>query len=453
MAVTQGVSSKAGVVASGHAEKVFLKAWFLCSYDENLNIFLPGAQLTDNKLQAEVQAQNSAADQDTRSSVHENEDEEQDGEENESDEEEDSSSDIIHEPKSSTKEKQKPTENTKKSNTRDLVSHSIEFKIECLYGDPESLPDEAMHNLNDHHEINPDSPPPNSSRSVPLRGRNFACNRYYDPEGNELEISVFRISAASKDSGSRWHMNYALQVPHAAGETGEPIVYTRSISRASGKMSLGYAWDGQDQQFAADPCAIRFYVPEKAANDAKEDYFDTAFLDLTESQREFIMQDLEQKAKGRSKYKDTAQFFAVKPEVSRIGMRRPEKRLKTEGEAVDLKEGSAARPGVMPRLLGSARVRLLSEESDHARVFSLDGCDIKSLFGKAREFFGVKDPEKEISLVCRAPGLGSRRYIGEDCEDEFSLLCHDVRKLSIAESGSIEITVKPAAPERIQQSG
>lgn len=217
---------------------------------------------------------------------------------------------------------------------------------------------------------------------------------------------------------------------------------------------MGYVWDAQEEQFDADPFAIRVYIPEKMADAAKGDNFDPSFFDISETQQRSNYQELESRARGRLRVREASQLSSkVKSEFPQVEMRRPAKRLKTEEETFIWNDASTGRPGEMPQFLGSARVRLLSEESDHARVFSLDGCDIKSLFGKAREFFGVKDPEKEISLVCRAPGLGSRRYIGEDCADEFSLLCHDVRKLSIAERGSIEITIKPAAPERIQKSG
>lgn len=405
---------------------------------------MPRAKLTNYKQQTEAHRPKPA---DPRPA---------DGEEDEEVDEEEEGDDEENDPNKN----QRKNPSTKKSpQFKKVASGDFDFEIQCQYGTLNSLKEAAIHDLSDWHEKSFQYPP-TSVHSIAIGRQQFACSRYYDEQGNEFQKSVFHITAKSQIPGDQWPIRkYALLVLHEEGKTGEPIIFTKGVllalAEGSRRLSLGYVWDNQEERFDADPFAIRIYIPEKMADAANGDNFDPSFFDISDRQHRSICQELNSRARGRPRVRETAAPFssAVKSEFPQVEMRRPEKRLKTEGGSFIRNDESTRLPGAMPQLLSSARVRLLSEESDHARVFSLDGCDIKSLFSKAREFFGVKDPEKEISLVCRAPGLGSRRFIGEDCDDEFSLLCHDVRKLFIAERGSVEITIKPAAPERIQKSG
>lgn len=313
----------------------------------------------------------------------------------------------------------------------------------------DSLKEETIHDLEDWHETSPNYPPA-SVYSIRTRGRDYTCNHYYDKQGNHLQNSLFHVKAFSKDDDNEWPIrNYHILVLHAEGKTGDPIVFTRSVPEGQGRISFGYAWDAQEEQFAEEPVAIRIYLPDKIADEAKWNCFKSSFFEISEKRYKSIRAELDLKARGRPSGRESPRpSTPSSSEFSHFEVRRPAKRLKTE-ESFAFNKISTRKPEEKPKLLAAARVRLLSEDSDHARVFSLESCDIKSLFGKAREFFGVKDPEEEFSLVCRAPGLGSRRFIGENCEDEFSLLCHDVKKLSIAERGAIELIVKPAAPKHI----
>ncbi|KAJ5965846.1 hypothetical protein N7481_012560 [Penicillium waksmanii] len=181
------------------------------------------------------------------------EDEEVDEEEEEEEEENDTNK--------SQKEMSPAMNNTE---LKRVVSGSFQFTIQCQYGTMDSF-----------KEIH----------SIGTKGQQFAHNRYYDEQGNELQRSVFHITAYSEDEEDEWPTRkYALLVLHAEGQFGLPIIFTSSIpiQGRPGRLSLGYVWNGQEQQFDADPFAIRIYVPEKMADTAEEDNFDSSFFDISE---------------------------------------------------------------------------------------------------------------------------------------------------------------------------
>lgn len=44
----------------------------------------------------------------------------------------------------------------------------------------------------------------------------------------------------------------------------------------------------------------------------------------------------------------------------------------------------------------------------------------------------------------KIPGLGEERYVWEGCQDEYDLLCEDLRRLTLAEDAIHEIEIKLA---------
>ncbi|KAJ6157582.1 hypothetical protein N7470_005174 [Penicillium chermesinum] len=82
--------------------------------------------------------------------------------------------------------------------------------------------------------------------------------------------------------------------------------------------------------------------------------------------------------------------------------------------------------------LGSIRFKLLSSNSNKARHFPANGCNVESFFKKAQDFFGNMQTE-EAGLWCKIPGAGEERYLGKGCQEEFEMLCRDVATLSLRE--------------------
>lgn len=350
------------------------------------------------------------------------------------------------------------------SRIRRLVhSGSFEFITKCRHGDSESLTDKVIHDLRKWHETHHDRYPPISTIVAVLYGRAAQSSVYYDEEGDKLKISGFSVDVSNQDPDVHWYkMHYAIRLLYLPGQPGVPVTFSPSIPEYPGRLSWGFTWNTEKHSFDPKPFAVRMYA--SASADVRievDDLFKPYYFKLAEG-KYWIREDLEMKTLGKIYKGKKAESNRGAGGLSKSNLPfetysefsepdsdswRAAKRLKMEDleNSLVLRESSPSDMKAMPKLLASARVKLVSEESDRERVFFLDECNAKTLFQKAREFFGIKDTSKEIFLICKVPGIKSRRYIGEDCLDEFDILCHDVRKLTISDHEVVEVLVKLGA--------
>lgn len=301
--------------------------------------------------------------------------------------------------------------------------------------------------------------PPISQTPINFSKNPYDSNvKYYGENYNELGISIYHIFARSTDQNANFSLVYSLQVLHERGQSGQPVHITYWRRRNRQRVAWAFTWNSETEQFNVRPLALAMIVKtgelefEKLA---REETCEACWSDIYRGKDwSHVSEILIERAKGWNNKRIGSNRF-TESSGTEAGSSRPGKRVKRQQDSFKLNEPSAQNMEKLPKLLTSIRVKLVSEDGNQARVFLLEGCDSKTFFDKAREFFGVTDPSKELSFVCGAPGMEHQRYIGGNCGDEFDIFFHDVQKLSkvAARQDDIEITVKPVICERKNPEG
>ncbi|KAJ5594346.1 uncharacterized protein N7459_000554 [Penicillium hispanicum] len=349
-------------------------------------------------------------------------------------------------------------------------SISLIWSYNQVIGPSQPFPDHLRTILEGWHEIHPDMQPPCSLRVRATEVLYWDPFKVFDQDGENHELSVFIISVKK-----RKQLKYCVMVLHAENNPAELV----AVSQARPKFkSSGYrgvylvAWLGWEQRYDSEVCAIRVWRTDGQPVTFKADFFDNAVGTISPARYATSGNAADPTSRTQTttprppNSPESANRWISIPSTPKTPQtprtpRTPMDVILIDSSSSDCTE-SASEPQVkrpkttsrrdssdLPvarRLFTSPNVRfkLLSDTTPNVRLFPLEGCDMKTLFKKAREFYNEAKVDAEMGLWCKVPGQLEQRYIGEGCEDEFKILCDDIRRLSVSDSRAHVIELKHA---------
>lgn len=257
-------------------------------------------------------------------------------------------------------------------------------------------------------------------------------------EGEEHDLSVYSVSVKTKEKGRK--MKYALMLLHTEGAEDE-FVGTSTCRPAKGKGPLQgmngtylIVWNRQRKCWENQIAAIRVWFPKghkgKGPIAFRPGMFDKAVGNIRPTRRSKGNEDFEEDSGSDEK-------SPPKP---------PKKKAKLRIDSNGSPTLLSAPMSVSRALFYSPNVRIKLASEKAVRYFPLDGCSIETLFSKARQFYGDEkmSSSEEAGLACKLAGMKEARFIGENCADEWDILCRDIRDLTLKEEGIHLVEVQPA---------
>ncbi|KAJ5116303.1 hypothetical protein N7456_000651 [Penicillium angulare] len=294
------------------------------------------------------------------------------------------------------------------------------------------------------HLHNPSDAPPCQWKGRWDGTKKWENFQIFDRDGEEHEISIYKIRVKDTKPGS-----YLVSVLHS--QCGPDVLFGVSPEHRPNMKLTGYqgvfltAWLGPTDGWEKEPFAIHVWAPEKT-----KIKFHVKWFDPEQGSKIALYKAQKYANKSPTTPKTPSSATVISISSGTDGLSTPCKKkmkhkLDSDSESEDV-VGPTTR--VCRRLFSplSIRFKLLSNNSPTVRVFPFnDKTDIDTLFKKARQFYQDVSWTPETALLCRVPGEDEMRYIGAEDEEEFTLLCDDIKRLSIRAESVQVIEVKPAS--------
>ncbi|KAJ5772246.1 hypothetical protein N7520_002775 [Penicillium odoratum] len=313
------------------------------------------------------------------------------------------------------------------------------WRIQKYRGPAEFFPAHLLTVLEEWHQEYPLEAPPCQwkGRSEGAQWVNF---KIFDHDGDEHDISIFKVTI-SHPKARKYNMTI-LHSENAPEVFVDCAMQCRPMNfKVSGcQCQYVFAWLGLIEGYENDSCAIRVWGPEGTDIDFKSRWFGPDQGKRAKSVKTDKHPNPATPIKGPSRR--SAKLYNSDSDT----MPTPYS-LKQRVEYDSDEEGVVAHDPVRKILFSppSIRFKLLSENSPNVRIFSFnEQMDSGQIFKKAREFYQDIKAPSEMALLCKVPGQQELRYIGEGCDDEFDILCDDIKRLSLHEGDVRVIEVKPA---------
>ncbi|KAJ6114914.1 hypothetical protein N7486_000692 [Penicillium sp. IBT 16267x] len=315
------------------------------------------------------------------------------------------------------------------------------WKIQKHRGPAKCFPRHLLEVLDEWHEEHPFEAPSCQWKGRPDRTQKWENFKIFDQEGDEHEVSLFKITVTRPK-----YRSYNIMILYSENAP-EVFVDCATNCRPTNMRGSGFqgqyvvAWLGLTRGFENDNCAIWVWAPKGA--------------DIPFSSRWFARQKQDKRPRSIKIEKDSNPITPTKITPSRpVTFFSPDlDDMPTPYSVKQLVEDESDEEGiVVPTRVRrnifsppSIRFKLLSDTSPNVRIFPFnDQTDSNAIFKKAREFYQDVKMSQEMALLCKVPGQEELRYIGEGCADEFDILCDDIKKLSIHQDEIRVIEVKPA---------
>ncbi|KAJ5538173.1 hypothetical protein N7494_007652 [Penicillium frequentans] len=315
------------------------------------------------------------------------------------------------------------------------------WKIQKYRGPAKCLPLHLLEVLDEWHQNNPLEAPPCQWKGRTEGTQKWENFKIFDHEGDEHEVSIFKITVTRPKFRS-----YNVMVLHSENAP-EVFVDCATNCRPPNMRGTGFqglyvvAWLGLTQGFENDNCAIWVWAPEGTDIPFRPGWF-TPETRNKQPRSIKIEKSSTQITPRKNTPSRPVTFYS--PESDTMPAPHSGKQgIKYESD----EEGIVASTRVCRNLFSppSIRFKLRSDNSPNVRIFAFnDQTDSRAVFNKAREFYQDKDYFREMALLCKVPGQEELRYIGEGCEDEFDLLCDDIKKLSLYRDEVGVTEMKPA---------
>lgn len=293
----------------------------------------------------------------------------------------------------------------------------------------------------------------------------------FDRAGITRELSVFSVFVSSDANCddqyslrmlSENSVSYSVAVLHTVTD-GDKLVALATPTTLENGLRAQYllAWDGAAKQFETEVCAIIIHldVQHREGPMFSIDMFDEAVswlsswvaamneahpakrTVLTDDQRVTGKEPDDLAAVNQSPKAELKAGRSSGPPDTMFTAKRECKKPPNESSGRNILANDICKsPSIKPGL----RAKFVSQSSDNVRVFSLAGCDMVTIFRKAKEFYQDRDPTEELVLAWKIPGLEQERYVWEGCQDEYDILCEDLRKLTLGHDAVHEIEINLA---------
>ncbi|KAJ5910021.1 hypothetical protein N7504_004664 [Penicillium tannophilum] len=321
------------------------------------------------------------------------------------------------------------------------------WKIQKYRGPAKCLPLHLLEVLDEWHQNNPLEAPPCQWKGRTEGTQKWENFKIFDQEGDEHEVSIFKITVTRP----KFRM-YNLMILHSENAPEVFVDYATNCRppnmRGTGFQGLYVvAWLGLAQGFENENCAIWVWAPE-----GTDVLFRPGWFTLEKRKKQPRSIKIEKSPAPITPRKNTSSCPLTfhSPDSDTIPAPYSVKQgIKYESD----EEGVVASTRVCRKLFSppSIRFKLRSDTSPNVRIFAFnDQTDSRAVFNKAREFYQDKDFFREMALLCKVPGQEELRYIGEGCEDEFDLLCDDIKKLSLYQDEAGVTEMKPAGPLTVE---
>ncbi|KAJ5930510.1 hypothetical protein N7466_006003 [Penicillium verhagenii] len=319
------------------------------------------------------------------------------------------------------------------------------WRMEREKGPATHFPTHLLDILEHWHENNGVEPPPCFWKGQIEGTKKWGNFKVFDREGEEHEISIIRVSCTAPR-----YRTYCIILLHSEDEADVFIDYsdTRTI-KANDQVRYDCqfltAWHGARHGFERLDCAIHVW-----AEPGRKIHFCPSWFD----RRDSVAQGFRTRARGRSPYPAVPMtptpgdqhggyytFNSIGSKISASSSKKPVPDADSDEEGIVAPTLPLNRSLFSPT---SIRFKLFSEASPHERVFCFNNpISSDAIFKKAREFLPEAEMSRGMGLLCKVPGQAQIRYIGEGCADEFDILCEDIRRMSLRNSGVSTIEVKP----------
>ncbi|KAJ5288658.1 hypothetical protein N7478_001688 [Penicillium angulare] len=317
-----------------------------------------------------------------------------------------------------------------------------------LRGPKCKLGDELQDILLEWHQQNPSDPPPCQWKGRWDGTKKWDNFRVFNRDKEEYEVSIYKIRLKHAKSGT-----YLVSVLQS--EYGPDVLSGISTEHRPNLKSTGYqgdfitAWLGPKDGWEKEPSAIHVWAPEKTKVEYQAKWFDLeqgSKVALYKAQKYATKSP---KSPVTPKTPSPAMVKSISSESDELSTpckKKVKRRIDSDSDSEDV-VGPTTR--VCRRLFSpsSIRFKLTSSNSLTVRMFPFDEkTDVGALFNKTCQFYRDVCWTSERALLCQVPGEEELRYVGLEDEDEFALLCDDIKRLSIRAESPQVIEVKPAFP-------
>ncbi|KAK4863888.1 hypothetical protein LT330_010369 [Penicillium expansum] len=361
--------------------------------------------------------------------------------------------------------------------------HPPSLAVERIMGPKQPIPAQILDLLEEWHEDSPYTEHPSAlTGRAPSTWKNF---KTFSDDGDECELSLFRISLKGQ---TRRNVTYLIMILHAQNGPEDLVVYGQPRPKFRGLLTKGTKglylldWLELESKGEVQACGLKLWRTDEKKISFSASMFDegrkcTRFPGSNDIFNARLSNSTPKKQTDANEDNEDADSISSEAPFSPSRSRRqastssPNKAAKQNKERTPITSRPSWDKGIspvptfdsrdQPRSLerpwkpqkrrrstwssneeasAPMRYKLLSDASDHVRVFKTD--DAKVLFEKAREFY--KGLDKRTGLLCTVSGLEGVRYVGEGCLDEFDVLQEDIGKTSDPGDEDRVVEVRPA---------
>lgn len=351
------------------------------------------------------------------------------------------------------------------------VDHRIQF-ARRLFGHDRPLQSHIRGLLDEWHFANGGRVPPYHLQISEQDLCTLITCSVFDRTGTQRELSVFSLFLSNEINCADQYLlkildentaSYSVVVLHTETEGDKLVALGTSTLRKDGlRTQCLLAWDGARVRFENEICAIAVHwnVHHNEKSVFSPDMFDeditlasswVAAMNESHSAKEVTRTEgltetgkqLENLGPATQSPDPEANIQVRHPgspgRMSPPGIKRQKLTMSAE-PGLRSPDSIFQSPSINPRL----RAKFVCKNSDSVRVFSLAGCDLETIYRKAKEFYKDRDPTRELVLAWKIPGMKGERYIWEGCQDEYDVLYEDLQGLAIGEEIVHEIEIKLA---------
>lgn len=351
------------------------------------------------------------------------------------------------------------------------VDHRIQF-VRRLFGHDRPLQSRIRGLLDEWHSANGRRVPPYHLQISEQDWCTLITCTVFDRAGTQLEFSVFSVFLSNEiDCADRFLLkilgenavSYSIVVLHTETEGDKLVVLGPSTLRKDGlRTHCLLAWNGTRERFETEICgiAVHWNIHHDERSALSPDMFNdemtltfpwVAAMNESHSAKEVTrIERLTETGRRLESLVPAAQSPEAEADIQvrtpgSPGSMSPSV-TKRQKLTMDAKSGPRSSdnifqsPSINPRL----RAKFVCENSDRVRVFSLAGCDLETIYRKAKEFYRDRGPTRELVLAWKVRGMKEERYIWEGCQDEYNIFCEDLQRLATEEAVVHEIEIKLA---------
>lgn len=321
------------------------------------------------------------------------------------------------------------------------------WKMQNYRGPAKCIPTHLLEVLDEWHQENPTDAPPCQWKGRTEGTQKWDNFRIFDQEGDEHEVSIFKITITRPK-----HRAYNLMILHSENAP-EVFVDCAANCRPTNMRGTGFqgqyvvAWLGLTQGFENENCAIWVWAPEGTDIPFSPGWFT---LEKRDKQPRSIKIEKGSTPITPQKITPSRPVTFYSPDSDTMPAPYSGKQsIKYESDEEGVVASTRVCRNIFPPPL--IRFKLRSDTSPNVRIFAFnDQTDSRAIFNKAREFYQDKDFFREMALLCKVPGQEELRYIGEGCDDEFDILCDDLKKLSLYQDEVSVTEMKPSVPLTVE---